>query len=108
VIRSCGWLWPQFAAPRAQPEVAAYIATLLESVFIFDSEYEGQSDQRPNSAHLLQECGLRIIFPGDLLDFVLAANPPHTPANHASPHGRFVIAIGYRSFRLPQTIPTIL
>ena len=56
------------AAGRARRN---FIATLLESVFIFHSEYEGQSDQRPNSAHLLQQCGLRIISPGDLLDFVI-------------------------------------
>src|SRR5215831_4530900 len=35
----------RIAAPWPQPNVTADIATLLESVFICHSEYEGQSDQ---------------------------------------------------------------
>jgi hypothetical protein len=61
----------RIAAPRPQPHITADIPTLLESTLILDSEYEGQSDQRPNSAHLLQECRFRIILPGDLLDLAI-------------------------------------
>ena len=58
----------RIAAPRPQPHIAADIPTLLESILILDSEYEGQCDQWSHSAHLLQECRFRIILPGDLLD----------------------------------------
>src|SRR6202158_1265580 len=61
----------RIAAPRPQPKVTTDVSAFLESVLIRDSEYEGQSDQRPNSTHLLQECRFRIILPGDLLDFAI-------------------------------------
>ena len=61
----------RIAAPRPQPDITADITTFLESVLVVDGENESQSDQRPYSTYLLQECGLRIIFPGDLLDLAI-------------------------------------
>ena len=43
----------------------------FEPVLIFDGEYECQSDPRPDSGDLLQECRFRIILPGDLLNFAI-------------------------------------
>src|SRR5579864_3786829 len=62
---------PRIAATRSQSHIATDIPALLESTLIFDCEYECQSDQRPDSGDLLQECRFRIILPGDLLNFTI-------------------------------------
>src|SRR5215472_316296 len=67
---------PRIAAPRPQAYITANIPALLESVLIFDSKYECQSDQRPDSLDLLQECRFRIILPGDLLNFTITVFDP--------------------------------
>ena len=61
--------FPRITATWPQAHIAADIPALLEPVLIFDGEYECQSDPRPDSSDLLQECRFRIILPGDLLDF---------------------------------------
>lgn len=61
----------RIAAPGSQAHLTADIATLLKSLFVFHCQHKGKSDQRSDSAHLLQEFSLRIINPGDLLDFVI-------------------------------------
>ena len=39
------------------------------SFAVFRRQHKGQSDQGPHSAYLPQECGFRILDPGDLLQF---------------------------------------
>jgi len=62
VIRNCGWLCPE-SLPQAH--ITADILALLESALIVDSEYECQSDQRPDAGDLLQDCRFRTGYQGD-------------------------------------------
>lgn len=61
------WLILARTAPlRPHAYVAADVPALLEPRFIFQRQYESESDQRSDSLHLLQESGFRIALPGDL------------------------------------------
>src|SRR5690242_13173801 len=47
-------------ASRLQSQIAAYVATLAETMRVFQRQQERQRDQRAHSRDLLQQCHLRI------------------------------------------------
>jgi hypothetical protein len=85
----------RIAAPWPQPYITADITTFLESIFVLNGEHESQSDQRSNSADLLEECGLRVILPGDLLDFAITIFDSPAWWSLRDNEGPFILIFGF-------------